>query len=535
MRELSAEAELDDRSLWLGWQRLLARLGPTDGRDGSADDFLDALADVVGADRAMLLVTWPDGTSVPINGRAAGRALSAREREQLTRTLVREAEQTGRCVSFSALDALSSTQSAQAFGILAAFAAPLEARALQAGGDDAISRGVLYVDFRERTHLASPRLAEFVSAAAALLSALLGQGQRLQKAREELRVERVRSVGASRAVPLEQLLRGPSLETLRRDVRACLRSDQPVLITGESGTGKTEMSRALAEASGRLPVVRATLGGSDDLNTISSELFGHEKGAFSGALGKRVGLVEFAHRGTLIFDEILNLPRHAQQLLLDFTQFGTYRPLGWERPEPKESRVRLVCATNGDLDAAVADGRLRADLYYRIAGFRLHLPPLRERRAELPALALDFLSRIEPGRRWAIDDSLRALLTADTWTWPGNFRQLEVVLRRARDRALEADPEADCLGAAHVDAVDLGGRASPPVAPAPPAPSTEGAPAWADLQRRREELELLEQDTIRAALERNGGVVSRAARELGLPRTSLLSRMASFGLDKTSA
>jgi len=99
------------------------------------------------------------------------------------------------------------------------------------------------------------------------------------------------------------------------------------------------LAHSIAETSGKRPIVRATLGGSDDLNTITSELFGHERGSFSGATGRRVGLVEFANGGTLILDELLNLPPHAQKLLLDFTQFGTYRPLGYDRAEPKRARA----------------------------------------------------------------------------------------------------------------------------------------------------------------------------------------------------
>src|SRR5687767_14987062 len=147
------------------------------------------------------------------------------------------------------------------------------------------------------------------------------------------------------------------MESIRRELQSAIHGESTILILGESGTGKTLLAHAIAEASGRLPVVRAVLGSSDDLNTITSELFGHERGAFSGALTRRTGLFELAHGGTLILDELLNLPPPAQQLLLDFCQFGTYRPLGYDRREPKRAEVRIIACTNGDIERALAEGR----------------------------------------------------------------------------------------------------------------------------------------------------------------------------------
>lgn len=525
MHPLAFDGSLDERGLWGGLQSLLGRVG---GPDVTPDDFLDALADVLGADRALLLLSYGDGETLPVNARSEGRALAAAERHELTRTLVKEAETQGRCVSMSAFDGGDGTESVQAFGILAAFAVPLEAGVLSAApGEDGARRGVLYVDFRDRTRVPSPRVAEFLTAAAALLSSVVAQSQRLQQTRESLRGERVR-LQRPPGPTLDQLLASVALEPLARQVRAALVSDSPVLLTGESGTGKTVLAQLFAEASGRSPVVRATLGSSDDLNTISSELFGHEKGSFSGALARRVGLVEYADGGSLIFDEVLNLPRPAQQLLLDFTQFGTYRPLGWARAEPKKSRVRLICATNGDMEAAVSDGRFRADLYYRIAGHRLHVPALRQRRAEIPTLAREFLRRVAPARQWSLEPALVKWLSSESHAWAGNFRELESTLRRAMDHAIADDADADTLTTAHLDSGSMPVHRAPAAtepAPAPPA-------GWVELQQRRESLDAQERDVIRAALARADGVVSRAARELGLPRTSLLSRMASFGLGR---
>src|SRR4029079_19208768 len=193
---------------------------------------------------------------------------------------------------------------------------------------------------------------------------------------------------------------------------------------------KTLLAQAIAEASAKRPIVRATLGGSDDLNTITSELFWHERGAFSGATGRRVGLVEFANNGTLILDELLNLPPHAQKLLLDFTQFGTYRPLGYDRAEPKKARVRIVGATNGDLRAAMRDGRFREDLYHRLAAVVIALPSLRERRGDIPALAERTLRRDDSSEVCTLSIATRQLLVAPALECSGNVRQLERVVAR---------------------------------------------------------------------------------------------------------
>src|SRR5262249_24344692 len=155
--------------------------------------------------------------------------------------------------------------------------------------------------------------------------------------RAHLKEAEAHCLESRRSPALDELLAPPSLKAIREEVFSALRGSSTLLILGESGTGKTLLAQAIAEASGRGRIVRAIPGSSDDLNTISSELFGHERGASSGAVARRAGLVEFADGGTLQLDEVLNFPLHAQKLLLDVTQFGTYRPLGYDRPEPKRA------------------------------------------------------------------------------------------------------------------------------------------------------------------------------------------------------
>ncbi len=244
----------------------------------------------------------------------------------------------------------------------------------------------------------------------------------------------------------------------------------------------------------------------------------------------RLGLVEYAKDGTLILDEILNLPPHAQQLLLDFTQFGTYRPLGHTSPEPKQSRVRIIAATNGDLGAAIRDRRFREDLYYRLAAVTLELPPLRARREDIPAIAEQTLRRVDPARPWTLSLPLRRLLISAAIHWSGNVRQLERAVERARERAVARDPETSVLDAEYLEPRDLGSSTLESVTATAERDSL--AVSWRKLQNQRSQIEEGEQDIIREALTRSGGIVTHAARELGIARTTLASRLEVLGIRK---
>jgi two-component system nitrogen regulation response regulator GlnG len=395
----------------------------------------------------------------------------------------------------------------------------------------------LYVDFRKRARVLTDLHGEFLQTSAAVMSPLLEQLETARVAREHLVEANANCVEARRTPPLDDLLGFESLRHLREEVASALGSDAPLLILGESGTGKTLLAQAIAEASGRRPIVRAVLGMSDDLNTISSELFGHERAAFSGATSKRIGLVEYAHGGTLILDELLNLPLHAQKLLLDFTQFGEYRPLGYARPEPKRAKLRIIAATNGDLDVAMQTGSFRADLYHRLAVVVLSMPALRQRRHEIPSLAERALRRADPARSWSLSLPLRQLLLTPGLTWSGNMRQLERVILRARERALLRDPDASTLEPRHVEPRDLDMKAfDVPALTSSQAPGAALAAEastsfkWERLQSDQARLKAHEEDLLREALERNGNVIAHAARELGIARTTLASRLEALGM-----
>ena len=513
--------ELNHEQMWAFARDLLGRVCTALDGDSVLADGLDAVIELLHADRGIVFLADPDGTTRALAGRRLKRPLSALEQEEISKTFVRQALDSGNMVRFDALMLQTPSASTQSLGIVAALVAPL------GGGPSSHVRGVLYVDFRNRSRVVDERHLELFVAASAVFGLLLEQNSRHETVKGELTEAKSHCLDARPAKTLDDLLGFPSLGRLREEVDLAVRSTAPMLVLGESGSGKTMLAHAIAEASGRKPVVRVMLGASDDLNTIVSELFGHERGAFTGANTKRVGLVEFANGGTLVLDELLNLPPNAQRLLLDFAQFGTYRPLGYERHEPKRADVRIIAATNGDIRGAVKEGRLREDLYHRLAHFEIEMPPLRARREDIPSLVERFLART--GCLLTLSLDVRRLLVSSNLGWSGNVRQLERVVMRARERAVARDPEATTLLVEHIDARDLGETAAG-MGTSPSQPPLSIASKWQQLQSTRSRIDDDEKDLLRTALNESGGVVAHVARELGVARTTLASRLDALGL-----
>ena len=288
-----------------------------------------------------------------------------------------------------------------------------------------------------------------------------------------------------------------------------------VLISGESGTGKELIARALHEMSPRAerPFVAVNCGAIPE-KLIESELFGHAKGAFTGAVAAKRGLFEEADGGTLLLDEIGDLPLHLQASLLRVLQEGEVRRVGDARTIRVD--VRVLAATHRDLAHAVAAGSFREDLFYRLNVVGLRLPPLRERTDEIETLAHRFLARhasrlgVQP--KPLSGEALRLLFA---WRWPGNVRELENALERALvlSEGEEIGPEA---------LPDELRSARPPAGP-PPAPA-EGELSVKKAQRA------LEAELIRKALERTAGNRTRAAELLELSPRALLYKIREYGI-----
>jgi len=281
-------------------------------------------------------------------------------------------------------------------------------------------------------------------------------------------------------------------------------SDANVLITGENGTGKEVVARTLHALSGRAarPLVTVNAGALSE-GVFESELFGHVKGAFTDAKADRVGRFELADGGTLLLDEIGNVPLNLQTKLLRVLETGEFERVGSSKT--RRANVRVLSATNADLHRAVEEGRFRQDLLFRLNTVEIHLPPLRERREDIPLLANLFIrqhSRHYGKRVAGFDES--AMLALQDYSWPGNIRELNHVTERAILMAQGETVEASALGLRR---------------------EREGS-------RRLEEMSLEEVESflIRKALARFNGNVNQAADALGLSRSALYRRLQKYGL-----
>ncbi|MEW6167224.1 MAG: sigma-54 dependent transcriptional regulator [Pseudomonadota bacterium] len=346
----------------------------------------------------------------------------------------------------------------------------------------------------------------------------------------------------------------PAIRRVRRLVEQVAAFDTTVLITGESGTGKEVVARAIHERSPRSaqPFVAVNCGAIPH-ELLESELFGHEKGAFTGAITARKGRFEMADGGTLFLDEIGDMPLSMQVKILRVLQERTYERVGANRSS--QCDVRVIAATHRNLEDAIVKGTFREDLYYRLNVFPIEMPPLRERIEDLPLLVEDLIHALARSGHGAVRLGGDAVHALRAYHWPGNVRELSNLIERLavlhpgatvavadlpqRYRVKAAEEVVATALVAELrregstgSVAAIGARSSyaePPVLIEATHPSSELPPEGVNLKDHIESIEL---SLIRQALQQAGGVVAHAAKLLNTRRTTLVEKLRKYGLSR---
>ena len=496
--QLAAERDLADTAQA---ESLLTRFGtgqyvisPADADDAIVRRIVDAAAlpELLGRETAAALLETANGDSSVVFVQPAGGDVrviaSAGCDEDAARTLARSAAH------------------GHAFGRATVWVEPL-------GRDPEGARCALVVSQRPIGHPVLRRLR--------MIATVARQGFALCEARDRSAAS---AVGLAIDRSLEPLLPGflsasAAMQRVVEQIQRLQGSDLTVLITGESGTGKELVARAIHVGSHRsaatfLPYNCTTTG----RDLADSQLFGHRRGSFTGAVSDQPGLVRTAAGGTLFLDEIGDLPLDVQPKLLRFLEQQEIMPIGDSRPQRVD--VRVLAATNADLEQRVAEGKFREDLYYRLAVIRIHVPPLRDRREEIPHLSTFFLREaLERLGKPDIHLSSETLDVFSQYWWPGNVRQLKNEIQRA----VALSPPGGLIAPAHLSPEIVSSQLPSAVA-APTRPARAAAKlAFA--------VEQVERDMIQAALDRSGGNISETARALGLTRRGLYLKLRRLGFE----
>jgi transcriptional regulator with GAF, ATPase, and Fis domain len=341
---------------------------------------------------------------------------------------------------------------------------------------------------------------------------------------------------ASEAAVREDYGNESAIERLSRLVELVATSTLPVILHGETGAGKEVTAERIHASSARAtaPYLKLNCAAFAD-SMVESELFGHERGAFTGATQAKVGLFEAARGGTVLLDEVTELSLPIQAKLLRALGNREVLRVGATKPTPID--VRFIAATNQDFASLVASGRFRADLYFRLNGITLHIPPLRERRSEIMPLAHEFaaLAAAQLGRKPpSIDRNAERFLMS--YGWPGNVRELKNMIERATLLA-----RGSSIGAAHLEADSLSrpdaapassARASTQALASAPAPAAAAPRAREQNGELRQELRDIERERIVEAMSQAGGNQTLAARLLGISRRALITRLDNFKLPR---
>ena len=340
--------------------------------------------------------------------------------------------------------------------------------------------------------------------------------------REKRRLDQVGQQAILEEPQLEGIIgRSPKMIELYKMISKIAVLDSTILITGESGTGKELVARTIHCVSPRAerPFLAINCGAIPE-QLLESELFGHVKGAFTGAVSHKIGLFEVAHRGTVFLDEIAEMSPGLQVKLLRFLQWRTVRRVGGT--EDLEVDVRLIAATNKDLAKAIADGGFREDLFYRLNVIPIHVPPLRERKEDIPLLANSLLAQFcLRQQRGPASISREALELLAWYQWPGNVRELENVI----ERALALETTDQLTGSSLPMQIRGGGDAGGQVRLGAIALPKEGIELEATVSN-------LEKDLMLQALERSGWIQSRAAELLNISLRSFRHKAKKYGIKK---
>jgi len=516
-RHLSAEIVRMDAEQTNDLEKLVRSLGSGERLSVLLRQIVDALVLWTGVERGLLLLRAPDGRLIPRAARNFARRDLEGEQRELPQSLARRAlDAKEPIVAVDASGELAGLhKSVHALKLRSILAVPLFARG------EAI--GVVYLDDRIRRGAFGPRELAWVRTIATLA------GSMIESARDQLLLRRAVRAGQRESARLERSLaereakidhmartlgraapaRGTrfaypdivgesdAMVRLLRMLDRVAQSEVPVMIFGESGSGKELVARAVHANSSRAqaPFVSENCGAIPE-GLLESALFGHVRGAFTGADRSRVGLFEAAEKGTLFLDEVAEMSLGMQAKLLRVLEDGFVRPVGSERG--KKLDVRVIVATHRDLEKMVADHRFREDLYYRLNIISLRIPPLRERSADIPLLVRRLGSKHAPGRSVSVSRAAMQRLVA--YPWPGNVRQLENEIRRA---LVLSDGEIDVE---HLTP-DVGGASNAAM-----------ADAGLNVKKR---VDLLEATLVREALNRTRGNQTQAAKLLGLSRFGL--------------
>jgi transcriptional regulator with GAF, ATPase, and Fis domain len=506
-------------------ETIIRSLGTRDGLRPLLLQVLDSMVLWVGVERGLLLLRAPNGKLVARAARNLAREDLRGEQLTLSMTLAKRAMESGDAVV--ATDAFATMgdvhASVHALRLRSVLAVPLLAR-----GE---TLGVVYLDDRGRRGAFGPRELSWVrllasQAAMAIADArdqvlLRRSARRAERARrriEELLAEREAELAATQT-ELSHVRgdetrfkydaiagRSEPMRTLLRVVDRVTTSDVPVLVVGESGTGKELVARAMHQNGPRSkrPFVSENCGAVPE-SLLESTLFGHVRGAFTGANQTRAGLFEVADGGTLFLDEIGEMPLAMQTKLLRVLQDGEIRAVGSERT--RKVNVRLIAATHRDLEAMVAKRAFREDLYYRLNVVTVRMPPLRERRSDIPLVVAYLLKKHAGSKKVRLTKAAMDRLVM--FSWPGNVRQLENEVRRALVMCATTEGGDDAV----IDAPDL----SPEILRGE-LPREIGL----DLRSR---VDALEADLLREALTKTQGNQTKAAELLGLSRFGLQKMM----------